>query len=645
MNSARLWLAAGLVVLIAACTQAPKSLVGGISSLGEIPVVLMTLARSSLGGHLAQPYAFSFTTLQTPQCPAGASVTRTYQIQGSGSASPLVGQTVTTEGVVVGDYQGAGQLGGFYIQDFRGDDDQATSDGLFVFNTSFPVNVGDYVQVTGTVREFASGSGTLTELEALSNVMLCESGAFVEPTPIELPVGEVGDLERYEGMLVTFPQTLTVTEVFNLARFGEVTLSAGGRLYHPNNGNGLGDSTTLNPRRRILLDDASTVQNPATIPYLSGPGTDATRRVGDSVTSLTGILTFGFSAYRVQPVGPVGFTSTNPRPVAPEAVGGSLRVASFNVLNYFTTLGSRGASNQAEFDRQKAKLVAAIAGLDADVVGLIEVQNNGDTALNDLVAALNAALGASTYAAIQTGAIGTDEIKVALIYKPARVTPEGNFQVDNDPVYSRPPLAQTFRDKGTSGRFTVVVNHFKSKGCGGAAGENLDTGQGCWNALRVQQAQKLLGFLEQLKTTDPDVVLLGDFNAYAAEDPIRALTGAGLENLVLRSPAPKRYSYVFNGESGNLDYAFVTPSLSPQVTGFTEWHINADEPRAFDYNTEFKPDDRYASTPYRSSDHDPLLLGLSLNADPAAFADFTLSLSDTAGRRRLQKPLMADSRD
>ncbi len=584
MSSTRFYLMAAVLVFTALCVQAP--------ALGPL-------------------------TARTPQCPAGAGVVRTYQIQGSGPASPLAGQSVTTEGVVVGDYQGPNQLGGFYIQDFQGDGDVATSDGLFVFNTSFPVKVGDYVQLRGTVREFASGSGTLTELEALSSLTLCESGVLVEPTPIDLPVSEVGDLERYEGMLVTFPQTLSVSEVFNLARFGEITLSAGGRLYHPNNGNGLGESTALNPRRRILLDDASTVQNPATIPYL-GPGTDATRRVGDSVRGLTGILTFGFSAYRVQPVGPVSFENTNPRPASPSAVGGSLRVASFNVLNYFTTLGSRGASNQAELERQKAKLVAAIAGLNADVVGLIEVQNNGDTALTDLVAALNAALGAGTYAAIHSGSIGSDEIKVALIYKPARVAPEGAFRVDGDPVYSRPPLAQTFRDLGTGGRFTVVVNHFKSKGCEGATGENLDAGQGCWNALRVQQAQKLLSFLEQLKTTDPDVILLGDFNAYAAEDPIRTLTGAGLENLGLRRSAPERYSYVFNGESGSLDYAFVTPSLSPQVTGFTEWHINADEPRAFDYNTEFKPDDRYAPTPYRSSDHDPLLLGLSLSADPAA---------------------------
>lgn len=559
-------------------------------------------------------------TSPTLRCPAGPSLTRTFQIEGSAASSPLVGQVVTTEGVVVGDYQEANQLRGFFLQDFTGDNDPSTSDGLFVFTPAgFPVNLGDYVQVTGTVREFAfSGDtgGTLTQLDTVSNVVVCASGTSVSATPVALPLTNTGDLERYEGMLVSFPQTLTVTEVFNLGRFGEVSLSVNGRLFQPNNGNGLEDSAAINPRRRILLDDASNTQNPSPIPYLSASDTSGTRRIGDTVTGLAGVLSYGFSSYRVEPVGAVNFAPANPRPLAPENVGGSLKVASYNVLNYFTTFGSRGASNQAEFDRQKAKLVAALRGLDADVVGLIEVQNNGETALNDFVNALNAALGAGTYASIQTGTVGSDEIRVAIIYKPAKVTPEGAFRVDTDPVYSRPPVAQTFRDKATNGRFTVVVNHFKSKGCDGASGAEADSGQGCWNALRVQQAQRLLALVNDLKATDPDVLVVGDLNAYVEEDPLKVLTGAGLENLVLRSPAEKRYSYVFNGESGNLDHALVTSSLAAQVSGVTEWHINSDEPRVLDYNTEFKPDDRYAPTPFRSSDHDPLLAGLSLSPDP-----------------------------
>jgi len=595
----------------------------------------------SLPGKLARWSIVSFLLLAHPQqspspvaiaasspqgqaaayCPPDPSLVRTFQIQGKGASSPLVGQQVTTEGVVVGDYQEPDQLRGFFLQDPIGDGDPETSDGLFVFTPSGPpVNAGDYVRITGKVREFASSGdtqGTLTELEEVRSSLVCASGISVRPTPVSLPVGNPNDLERYEGMLVSFPQTLTVTEVYNLGRFGEIGLAANGRLYHPNNGNGLGDTAEGNPRRRILLDDGSNTQNPRPIPYLSAADTSGTRRVGDSLTGLTGILSYGFSSYRVQPVGAVGFAPANPRPQAPEDVGGSLRVASYNVLNYFTTLGRRGAGDQAELERQRAKLVAALRALDADVVGLIEIENNGDGALNDLVGALNAALGASTYAAVPTGTLGTDEIKVALIYKPARVKPEGAFRVDDDPVYSRPPLAQTFRDQG-GGRFTVVVNHLKSKGScpSDPKDPNQDYGQGCWNALRVQQTQRLLSFIQGLQATDPDVLVVGDLNAYAQEEPLEVLTRAGLENLIRRIPAKERYSYVYNGESGNLDHALATSSLAAQVSGVTEWHINADEPRVLDYNLEFKPDDRYAPTPFRSSDHDPLLIGLRLSPDP-----------------------------
>ncbi|MCL6568906.1 MAG: ExeM/NucH family extracellular endonuclease, partial [Meiothermus silvanus] len=443
-----------------------------------------------------------------------------------------------------------------------------------------PVTIGDHPRALNDVD--VTATGLLALVTQGLNAGVDRSGASIgEPTaffPGAAVAPSTGDLERYEGMLVSFPQTLTVSEVYNLGRFGEISLSAGGRLFHPNNGNGLGDTAMGNPLRRILLDDGSNVQNPRPIPYLSAADTSGTRRVGDSVVGLTGVLSYGFSSYRVEPVGTVNFIPSNPRPEAPEDVGGSLRVASYNVLNYFTTLGARGASNQAELERQRAKLVAALRALDADIVGLIEIQNNGDAALEDLVRALNTALGSDAYTALATGSLGTDQIKVALIYKPARVRPEGAFRIDDDPIYSRPPLAQTFRDRATGGRFSVVVNHFKSKGCEGASGAETDTGQGCWNALRVRQAQRLLTFINDLRATDPDVLVVGDLNAYAEEDPLKVLTGAGLENLILHISAAKRYSYVFNGESGNLDHALATSSLSSQVTGITEWHINADEP-------------------------------------------------------------------
>ena len=295
----------------------------------------------------------------------------------------------------------------------------------------------------------------------------------------------MSDLERYEGMSAIFPQTLTVTEVFTLARFGEVALSGAGRLYVPTSqatpGAAANAVATQNARSRILLDDGLNTQNPPFVAYPQG-GLSAsnTLRIGDTLSTLSGIVDFRFSVYRVQPTAPVNFTHTNPRPTAPDAVGGNLRIASLNVLNFFNGDGagggfptSRGANTPFELQRQRAKEVNALATMNADIVGLMEMENDAgpNSAVADLVAGLNDKLGAGTYAYIDTGVLGTDEIKVALIYKPASVTPVGAWKAltaAQDPRFdttrNRPSLAQTFQDNKTGRKLTVDVNHLKSKG-------------------------------------------------------------------------------------------------------------------------------------------------------------------------------------
>jgi uncharacterized protein len=590
---------------------------------------------------------------QLPVCPTpSASLTPISAIQGDGLRSPLAGTGVITQGVVTADMRGTASLGGFFMQQLEGAVTPNASQGIFVFAPASSaagtstLTVGSYIQIAASVAEFGAGTSTTainvaTQLDNASSVVVCGTTSVPVAVTVSLPVSTNTALERYEGMLVKFADTLSVTDSFRQARFGELILSASGRQFHPNNGN-VTVTTAQNQLGRIILDDASSVSNVPRLPFMSAGDTSGTRRIGDTVTGLQGILSYGFNAYRIQPVGTPNFVATNTRSATAPAINGTLKVASFNVLNYFTTFGSssdRGASSAAEFERQKAKIVEAIVGLDADVLGLIEIQNNGDTAVSDLVAAVNARLGANTYASIGTGTIGGDAIKVDIIYKPARVIKLGNPQLPTGddllpfsatpPGTNRPPLAQRFAAVSNNGSFWFIVNHFKSKGsCPTAAGDpNLDNGQGCWNDLRSKQATALNSFVDKLRTSsgEQDVLMMGDFNNYLLEDPSVIMQGAGHESLLKRMPVANRYTYVFGGETGALDHAYASSSMSSsnQVTDINVWHINSDEPIAIDYNFETpdirpptnKLDDRYAPTAFRSSDHDPIMVGLTLTPD------------------------------
>ncbi len=506
------------------------------------------------------------------------------------------------------------------------DDDPATSEGIFIYDNGFGVYVdnGDRVRVRGTVSEYQG----LTQLSAVTSMKICTPTMFFPVTTVFLPVASPDAWEAWEGMLVAFNQHLTVAEVYDLGRYGQVTLHYGGRpmqFTQTSAPSAAGYATYQADLglRTLILDDGNGQQNRDPVVYPS-PGLTAanTLRVGDTVASLRGVVDQRFGSYRLQPAEMDIWMRTNPRPAAPTGAG--LRVMSFNLLNYFNGDGQgggfptpRGANTPSEFARQRSKIISALAGAQADVVGLIEVENDSGalSAQADLVAGLNASVGADAYGMIDTGVLGGDQIKVGLIYRPAAVTPVGSWMSDNNAVWSRAPLAQVFQDNATGERFTVVVNHFKSKGCSGATGADQDQndGQGCYNARRMLQAQRLAQWVADTvipAAGDPDVLLIGDYNAYAMEDPIAALAAAGYSNLLL----PDVYSYVFTGLSGTLDHALVSASLAPRVASADVWHINADEPRALDYNEEFKSPGQlvslYSPDAYRSSDHDPLLVRL-----------------------------------
>jgi len=559
-------------------------------------------------------------------------------IQGEGNESPLVDTLVELEGIVTADFQGDDELKGFFVTSLAADEDTnpLTSEGVFVYFADTDVNVGDHVRVQGIVDEYFES----TQISDVVQVAICGTGESINATEITLPLASQDDLEAFEGMLVTLDQELVVTNNFGLGRYGEVELATE-RLYQGTQVAMPGDAANAveveNLTKKILVDDGSTVQNSDPTAYPT-PGLSAenTLRTGDSVNSVTGALAYSFSTYRIHPTVAPQFIATNPREDAPELnPEADLRVASFNVLNYFNGDGqgagfptSRGADSLEELVRQEAKLVSAISAMQADVVGLMEIENDGFgefSAIASLVNALNDADSANEYAFVDfnVNQVGTDAITTALIYRANKVEEVGSAAITTAAPFdfsNRTPIAQSFKSLESQEVFTVAVAHLKSKGgCGSASGANEDQndGQACWNEIRTEGASAFADWLDSKPTgvDDEDIILVGDMNAYAMEDPIRKFEEKGYKNVVAELDGNTlAYSYSFSGRAGSLDHAVATESLLSKVVAAKDWHINADEPIVLDYNVEFKSEGHqstlYSESAYRASDHDPVIVDI-----------------------------------
>ncbi len=603
--------------------------------------------------------------------------TAIHDIQGAGATSPLAGQVVDVEGIVVADFRASTALGGFYLQepDATWDADPATSEGIFVFDAGagLAVSSGDRVRVRATVNEFSSSgtflgttrSSTLTELHGVQNKAVCSSANAFTRTPITLPAATADGLERYEGMAVEIDQPLTVTGNFSLGTFDQLDL-APSVVFTPTSSadrSTWATQTDLIARSVIALDDASTVANANLYPTIFPPGglsASNTLRVGalvnydtstQSNTPLVGILDDRFGEYRIQPTETVTFFAANPRPdIAPivAAVGGRFRAVSANVLNFFTTLGSRGAATATEFDHQKTKIIAELGGMNADVYGLSEVQNfaNGNTnggtytniAVQSIVDGLNCVASgdiatcanppAMPYTFVDTLPLGTlngtDAIRSVIVYRTDRLVATGSPAIYSQNDTNRPTLAQTFQPafgaKATQQTFTLVVNHFRSKGSACGSGQD-DAFQGNCNGLRLSMAQNVVAWLAGNPTSDPAgstrrVVVIGDFNAYFGEDPIQYFISQGFTNLIATILGAGAYSFNFGSERGYLDHVMVNPSMNLLVRSVAEWHNNSDEPaalEAIDSSTKSAAAQiaYYGADPWAASDHDPIVIGFN----------------------------------
>lgn len=502
---------------------------------------------------------------------------------------------VSVEATVSAAFTGKEALNGFYLAEAA---EEGVPAGLFVYAPDLEpgqarrLRPGAVVRLNGRLGRYRGQR----QLEGISGLAFCGQAAPPDPVPLELPA-PAARLRRLDGLPVRIKQALTVTDNYNLGRYGSLELTPGPRLYA-----GPGDGADAS---RLVLDDGSMAVRPETVPFLNGRGT---RRLGSRLQGLSGVLASTFGRYRVHPLGPLQWREANAReaPAAPDH--GVIRVALFNVKNYFVRLGERGARTAAGRRLQRDKLVAAMVALDADVLALLEIAN-ADAAMASLRDAVNARVPPEQQyrSALAAGPVGGDAIRPALLYRPAQLAAVDEARVHDNARFERPPISARFQAPGGEA-FTVVLAHLKSKGGCPTGRRSADTAAGCWSGRRAAQARALLHILDRLPGDRE--LLLADLNAYAWEKPPVLLGAGGLANLAEgRLPRAQRYTYVYRGRAGMLDYAFAGEGLQAGVDAVRIWHLNADEPRFLGY--QGRAEAARAAGAYRSSDHDVVIVDLA----------------------------------
>lgn len=512
-------------------------------------------------------------------------------------ATPNQSPTYWVEGIVT--KTTSSLYKGFFFQDSVGDNNPNTSDGIFAYTSSNDIDglaVGDKVCVEAKAKQFYGMTQLTVKPGHIENKGLA-------PQPIratDIVVGSTESLsqamDRYQGMLVRIaPESdLRITRNFGFdfsSRRNNMVLSHQSPLIKPTQlfvaeTEQVAKQVEANTNNQLYID---TDQYPANgvIPYF--PGFDAQQgylRIGDRVENLQGVIAYSYGKHRLLPtntVSPSDFVHINDRTSAPKVITDSnLKVASFNVLNFFTShsdIGgslnptckdqadadaakgcNRGAKTAAEFELQRTKIVNALTAMDADIIGIMEMENNGfgkNSAIQNLVDELNLHFNDSSdhYQFVEINDkdknkgqfFGSDAIMVAMLYRPSKVTPIKDAQVIRMPsqhmsatnakgesvkidAYQRDTLLQQFAINGAKkkSQLTIVVNHLKSKGSGcyedwlnEQKDKNYQNIQGNCNDFRVSAAMVLA---DKLKTMSGDVLVMGDMNAYGMEDPIRVLT-------------------------------------------------------------------------------------------------------------------------
>ncbi|MEX0603310.1 MAG: ExeM/NucH family extracellular endonuclease [Marinobacter sp.] len=543
----------------------------------------------------------------------------------------MVGETVTVEGVMTMDARGDGGFQGFYLQqaDNKADNNSRTSEALFVYTSRTAGTPGRRIRLSGRVKEYHG----LTELVHITALKDCGSASLPEAIQVTLPWPDGTYPEHLENMHVRIATPLTVIDHYNLDRYGELTLAPNQQFTATQTMAPGPEAVALTQEqraRRLTLDDGRGQRNPKPVPYPPPAlAHDHTVRAGDRVRHLQGVLDYRFGSWRLQPLSPPEFETRNPRPEPPgRPETSTLRVATMNLENYFNGNGNdsgfpatRGADSQAALGRQTARLVATLTGLDADIIAVMEIENDGSRP-DSAIAQLAAAMGENWRFSVSDHH-HRDVIRSAFLFNSQKVQMNGEPHIITTGPFQnsgRVPLVQTFRVSQNGYRIRLVATHFKSKSCRGATGRNQDQndGQGCFGATRTRAAEAIIDWLSRTpaepasealtdSSDDMGTLITGDLNSYAMEPPLTRLRDAGFVDLLRHFQGLESYSYRYRGGAGTLDYILADTTLRPYVINAASWSVNADEPAALGYRNQSKP----VPAPWRSSDHDPIVVDLA----------------------------------
>lgn len=539
-----------------------------------------------------------------------SSTTAVAQIQGAAPTSGMVGQQVAVQGIVT--LLEAGH--GIYIEEPDSDNDKRISNALYLEENEWDSRIkpGTQIFARGTVTEITKGRNSLTALNNIETMTLCGSHHSLPLSDADLPLTGL-EREALEGMRIKLPATLTVTDNYRL-KSGQINVSGNGFQYVATEvvqpGVKAGEYASENQTYLMPLQ----IQPPASADDVLVAGTD--------ITNLTGVMTHDDRALRLtvasmstSPAQPQRLNQqSTPKPVA----AGELRVVSMNLHNYFNGDGDgggfptdRGAKTLSEFNDQRRRIGAALNVLKPHLIAVMELENDGfaaNSAAADFIGLLNQAVGGDWQAARpEHDNTGNDAITVGLFFRADTWQPAGSARTLSGPEFerSRQPLAQVFQPLSGGDPLLLVVNHLKSKGSCPDSGPDADQkdGQGCWSPIRTTSAQKMSAWVKSLATTDQldNMMIMGDMNAYRNEDPVNAIRAAGFEELMDGQSSPT-FSFMYFGQAGTLDYAFVSPALRQKTRNSFIWHINSTMPANMELPQPWM----------RFSDHDPVVVDLLL---------------------------------